>query len=510
MSPATDAWRLSALELAALVRSGELDAGEAVESGWAGPAALWEEDVHAVAHADPAARAAGAAAARAGPGAGTGGGASGALLGVPVLVKDNICTTDLPTTCGSKVLAGYRPPYDATIIARLRAAGAVVTGKGNMDEFAMGSSTEFSCYGPTRNPYDLERVPGGSSGGPAAAVAYGLCPLGLGSDTGGSVRQPAAFCGVFGLKPTYGRLSRYGLVAFGSSLDQIGIFARHAGDVAEAYAALAGPDPCDATTRPAPVPDVSGWEAGVRGRTFGWPANLWREGVEREIVEGLDEAAQALERAGARRVTFDFLPGEFAVATYYLVATAEASSNLARFDGVRYGPRHPESADVRLLYTRTRSDGFGPEVQRRILLGTYVLSAGYYDAYYLTAQRARTRIRREYEAAFARCDFMLLPASPTLPFRLGEKTEDPLAMYLSDVFTIGANLAGIPGLTVPVGLTAADPSQGRPPLPRAVQLLGPDDSEPTLIAAGRVIEVRGEVAHLSRRHPTEFAWPTKR
>ncbi len=501
MSAAKDAWRLSALELAARVRAGDLSAGEAVESGWEGPATRWEQDVHAVVHSDPVARAAGATAARNGPG-----GSGGPLLGVPVLVKDNICTTELPTTCASRILAGYRPPYDATIIARLRAAGAVVTGKGNMDEFAMGSSTEYSCYGPTRNPYDLERVPGGSSGGPAAAVAYGLCALGLGSDTGGSVRQPAAFCGVFGLKPTYGRLSRYGLVAFGSSLDQIGIFARHAGVVAEAYAALAGSDPCDATTRGGPTPDVSGWEGGVRGRTFGWPANLWKEGVEPEIVVGLEEAAAALERAGARRVTFDFMPGEFAVATYYLVATAEASSNLARFDGVRYGPRHPASTDVRSLYTRTRSEGFGPEVQRRILLGTYALSAGYYDAYYLTAQRARTRIRREYEAAFARCDFMLLPASPTLPFRLGEKTEDPLAMYLSDIFTIGANLAGIPGLTVPVGLTAGN---GRPPLPRAVQLLGPDDSEAALIAAGRVIEVRGDVALLARKHQTEFAWPMK-
>ncbi len=508
MSVAKDAWRLSALDLAATVRNGELTAREAVESGWEGPAALWEEEVHAVAHADAAARAAGAEAA-------TRSGATGRLQGVPVLVKDNICTTDLPTTCGSKILSGYRPPYDATIIARLRAAGAVVTGKGNMDEFAMGSSTEFSCYGPTRNPYDLSRVPGGSSGGPAAAVAYGLCPLGLGADTGGSVRQPAAFCGVFGLKPTYGRLSRYGLVAFGSSLDQIGIFARHAGDVAEAYAVLAGPDPCDATTRGGPAPDVSGWEGGVKGRTFGWPANLWKEGVDREIVEGLEETAEALERAGAKRVTFDFMPGEFAVATYYLVATAEASSNLARFDGVRYGPRHPESADVLSLYTRTRSEGFGPEVQRRILLGTYALSAGYYDAYYLSAQRARTRIRREYEAAFARCDFMLLPASPTLPFRLGEKTDDPLAMYLSDIFTIGANLAGIPGLTVPVGLTSGIVGGivggiAGPALPRAVQLLGPDDSEPTLLAAGRVIEVRGDVARLARKHETEFAWPTKR
>jgi aspartyl-tRNA(Asn)/glutamyl-tRNA(Gln) amidotransferase subunit A len=500
VSARSEAWRLSAAALTARVGAGDLSVTDAVESGWAGPAARWESEVHAVAHADAAARAAGAEAARAV-------GAGGPLHGVPVLVKDNLCTTDYPTTCGSRVLEGYRPPYDATVIRRLREAGAVVTGKGNMDEFAMGSSTEYSCYGPTRNPFDLERVPGGSSGGPAAAVAYGLCPLGLGSDTGGSVRQPAAFCGVFGLKPTYGRLSRYGLVAFGSSLDQVGIFARHAGDVATAYAALAGPDPFDATTRLTPAPDVARWERGVRGLRFGWPANLWREGVERQVVEGLEEAAASLERAGAQRVPFDFLPGGYAVATYYLVATAEASSNLARFDGVRYGFRHADSPDVRSLYTRTRSAGFGPEVQRRILLGTYALSAGYYDAYYLTAQRARTRIRREYQAAFARCDFMLLPATPTLPFRLGEKTDDPLAMYLSDIFTIGANLAGIPGLTVPVGMA---PGNGRPPLPRAVQLLGPDDSEPVLLAAGRALEVRGDEARLARQHETEFAWPSKR
>ena len=496
MSASREAWRLSATALAARVRAGALRAAEAVESGWDGPAALWEGEVHAVAHADGAARAAGAAAAARGP-----------LQGVPVLVKDNLCTTDFPTTCASRVLAGYRPPYDATVIRRLREAGAVITGKGNMDEFAMGSSTEHSCYGPTRNPFDLERVPGGSSGGPAAAVAYGLCPLGLGSDTGGSVRQPAAFCGVFGLKPTYGRLSRYGLVAFGSSLDQVGIFARHAGDVAEAYAALAGRDPCDATTRPSPAPDVSRWEHGVDGLRFGWPANLWREGVEGEVVEGLEEGAASLERAGATRVPLEFMPGGYAVAAYYLVGTAEASSNLARFDGVRYGFRHADSPDVRALYTRTRSAGFGVEVQRRILLGTYALSAGYYDAYYLTAQRARTRIRREYQAAFARCDFLLMPAAPTLAFRLGEKLEDPLAMYLSDIFTIGANLAGIPGLTVPVGLTAGD---CRPPLPRAVQLLGPDDSEPVLLAAGRALEVRGDTSRLARNHDAEFLWPTKR
>ncbi|HEV2105933.1 MAG TPA: Asp-tRNA(Asn)/Glu-tRNA(Gln) amidotransferase subunit GatA [Candidatus Eisenbacteria bacterium] len=486
-------WTRPAAALAAAVRAGGLDPAAAVESGWDGPAAAWEGDVHAVVHTDAAARARAAAAAR----------RDGPLAGVPVLVKDNLCTTDFPTTCGSRILAGYVAPYDATVIRRLREAGAVVVGKGNMDEFAMGSSTEYSAYGPTRNPYDLARVPGGSSGGPAAAVAYGLVPLALGSDTGGSVRQPAAFCGVFGLKPTYGRLSRYGLVAFGSSLDQVGVFARHAGDVALAYAALAGPDPCDATSRRGAPPDVSGWDAGVSGLAFGWPANLWREGVDPAIVAALERAAAALERAGARRVPLEFLPGEYAVATYYLVATAEASSNLARFDGVRYGFRHPDGDDVRALYVRTRTAGFGPEVQRRILLGTYALSAGYYDAFYLKAQRARTRIRREYAQAFARCDLMLLPATPTLPFRLGEKTEDPLAMYLSDVFTIGANLAGIPGLTVPMGLAPGG-------LPVAVQLLGPEDGEDRLLRAGRAIEVDGGAARLPRAHVAEFAWPVKR
>ena len=488
-----NAWKSSALEVAAEVRDGRLSVADAVESGWEGPGSSWEEQVHAVVHADPDARRAAAAVhAKQGP-----------LAGVPVLVKDNLCTTDYPTTCCSKILAGWRSPYDATVIRRLRAAGAVVTGKGNMDEFAMGSSTEFSCYGPTRNPHDLTRVPGGSSGGPAAAVAYGLCPVALGSDTGGSVRQPAALCGVYGLKPTYGRLSRYGLVAFGSSLDQVGIFARHAGDVAEVYAALAGDDPCDATLRTGPAPDVSNWDEGVSGLRFGWPANLWEKSVDTEVVAGLEEAARALESAGATRVPMTFLPGEYAVATYYLVATAEASSNLARFDGIRYGHRAADAADVRELYTRTRSEGFGPEVQRRILLGTYALSAGYYDAYYLKAQRARTRIRREYQDAFERCDFLMMPVAPSLPFRIGEKTDDPLAMYLSDVFTIGANLAGIPGLAVPVAPSRAG-------LPRSVQLLGREDGEPLLLRAARAIEVRGDRGRLPRAHTTEFAWPLKR
>ncbi len=483
-------WSLPARRIAARVAAGDAAPLDAARAGFDGPARRWEGEVHAVVHADAAALEAQAAP------------PAGPLRGVPVLVKDNLCTTDYPTTCASRILDGYRPPYDATVIARLRRAGAIVVGKSNMDEFAMGSSTEFSCYGPTRNPYDLERVPGGSSGGSAAAVAYGLCPLALGSDTGGSVRQPAAFCGVYGLKPTYGRISRYGLVAFGSSLDQVGIFARHAGDVAMAYAALAGPDPFDATSRPGSAPDVSGWDGGVAGLTFGWPAHLWKEGVHAEIVDAMEEAALALERAGATRVPIDFMPGDHAVAAYYVVATAEASSNLARFDGVRYG-RREEGEDLIALYVKTRSGGFGPEVRRRILLGTYVLSAGYYDAYYLTAQRARTRIRREYEAAFAHCDVMLMPAAPTPAFRLGEKLDDPLAMYLSDVFTLGANLAGIPGLTVPLAPAGSG-------LPRAVQVLGPADAEPLLLAAGRAIEVRGEIARLAARHEVEFAWPTSR
>jgi len=286
-------WRLSAAALAERVRSGAVAATDAVESGWDGPAAQWERDVHAVVHMDREARHAGAErAAR-----------TGVLAGVPVLVKDNLCTTDYPTTCASRILAGYHAPYDATVVTRLRAAGAVVVGKGNMDEFAMGSSTEYSCYGPTRNPYDLSRVPGGSSGGPAAAVAYGLVPIALGSDTGGSVRQPAAFCGVYGLKPTYGRLSRYGLVAFGSSLDQVGIFARHAGDVATTYASLAGPDPFDATSRPGAAPDVSAWDSGVRGLQFGWPANLWAKGVDAALAAPVylrDKVAFTTEERKAR------------------------------------------------------------------------------------------------------------------------------------------------------------------------------------------------------------------
>ncbi len=491
-APNTPLWQRSAHAIAEAVRAGTLPPEAAMQSGFDEPGERWERDVHAVVHSDAGTRHANALAAR----------RDGALAGVPVLLKDNLCSTDFPTTCGSRILAGWRSPYDATVVRRLRDAGAVVVGKGNMDEFAMGSSTEYSAYGPTRNPWDLTRVAGGSSGGPAAAVAYGLVPVALGSDTGGSVRQPAAFCGVYGLKPTYGRFSRYGVVAFGSSLDQVGVLARHVGDVAATYAALAGPDPFDASTRCGAAPDVSRWDAGVQGLRFGWPANLWSAGVDPAIIVALERAAVALERAGATRVPMTFMPGSYAVATYYLLATAEASSNLARFDGVRYGHR-AAADDLGALYARTRGEGFGPEVQRRILLGTFALSAGYHDAFYAKAQRARTLIVREYARAFAGCDFMLLPATPTLPFRLGEKTDDPLAMYLSDVFTIGANLAGIPGLTVPMGVAPAG-------LPVAVQLLAPADGEPVLLRGARVLEADGDPARIARGWEREVAWPGSR
>ncbi len=481
--------RRSARAVAAGVRAGTVTPEAVVAEAFDGIAPRFEPQVNAVVHTDPEARHANAVAAR----------RDGPLAGVPVLVKDNLCSTDFATTCGSRILGDFRAPYDATVVARLREAGAVVVGKANMDEFAMGSSTEFSAHGPTRNPYDLARVPGGSSGGSAAAVAYGLVPVALGSDTGGSVRQPAAFCGVYGLKPTYGRFSRYGLVAFGSSLDQVGVFARHVDDVATMFEVLAGEDPFDASSRTTPVPDVSGWDSGVAGLRFGWPANLWREGVDPALVEALERAAASLERAGAVRVPFDFLPGRYAVAAYYLIATAEASSNLARFDGVRYGAREGGD-DLMSLYRRTRGEGFGPEVRRRILLGTYALSAGYHDAYYAKAQRARTRIVQEYREAFAHCDLMLLPTTPTLPFKMGEKTDDPLAMYLSDVFTIGANLAGIPGLTVPMGLEPGG-------LPVAVQLLAPADGEPALLRAARALEMDGDTARLARGPEREVAWP---
>ncbi len=400
-----------------------------------------------------------------------------ALAGVPVAIKDVLEIEGLPTTCGSRILEAYRPPFTATAVARLEAAGAVVLGKTNMDEFAMGSSTENSAYKKTKNPWDLTRVPGGSSGGSAAAVAARTAPLALGTDTGGSIRQPAALCGVVGLKPTYGRVSRYGLVAFASSLDQIGPFARTVEDVALAASVLCGHDPLDSTSASLSVPDFTAALAGGgRGARIGVPWGFLKEGVDEGQMARFREALSVLEKAGARLVEVQLPHLPHAIATYYIVATAEASSNLARYDGVRYGLRAKDPADLGRLYGETRDRGFGPEVKRRIILGTFVLSSGYYDAYYLRAQKVRTLIRRDFERVFEACDVVATPTSPVPAFRFGEKADDPLQMYLADIFTVPANLAGIPGLAIPCGFAAG--------LPAGLQLLARPFDEETLLRLG--------------------------
>ncbi len=404
----------------------------------------------------------------------------GPLAGVPVALKDNLCTRGVPTTCSSRILDGWRPPYDATVVARLREAGAVVVGKTNMDEFAMGSSTENSAFGPTRNPHDSTRVPGGSSGGSAAAVAAGFAVLALGSDTGGSIRQPAALCGVVGVKPTYGLVSRYGLVAFASSLDQIGPFATDVADAALALEVIAGHDRADSTSIPHASPSLS--DVLLRG------VDGLRIGVIRELVEGVDpdvgtrlsEAAAALEAAGAKVDEASVPTTTLGLSAYYVLATAEASSNLARYDGVRYGLR-VDGDDITAMYGATRAAGLGAEVKRRIMLGTYALSAGYYDAYYGQAQRARTLILRDFEAAYASYDLLLAPTTPTTAFELGAKTADPLTMYLSDVCTIPSNLAGHPAMSVPYG-------RGDDGLPIGVQLLAPALGEATMFRAAAALE----------------------
>ena len=378
------------------------------------------------------------------------------LLGVPVAIKDNICVRRWPTTAASRILEGYRPPYDAAVIERLEAAGAVLVGSTNCDEFAMGSSTENSAYGVTRTPWDTSRIPGGSSGGSAAAVAARMVPLALGSDTGGSIRQPAALCGVVGLKPTYGRVSRYGLLAFASSLDQIGPIATCVEDAAVAFRVLAGHDPRDSTSLPSAAPESDADSTGgdLRGVRIGIPRELVGEGVEPAVLAAFDAALATLKEHGAALVDIDLPSSRHGIAAYYLIATAEASANLARYDGVRYGVRAAgDDRSLAGMYERTRGAGFGAEVKRRIMLGTYVLSAGYYDAYYLKAQQVRTLIRQDYERAFDRVDAIAVPTSPTGAFPLGERTADPVLMYLADVFTVGANLAGVPAITVPCGLT---------------------------------------------------------
>jgi aspartyl-tRNA(Asn)/glutamyl-tRNA(Gln) amidotransferase subunit A len=409
------------------------------------------------------------------------------LAGVPLVVKDVLHLEGLPTTCGSRILEGYRPPFTATAVARLEDAGAIVIAKANMDEFAMGSSTENSGFKPTKNPWDPSRVPGGSSGGSAAAVAAGVAPVALGSDTGGSIRQPAALCGIVGLKPTYGRVSRYGLVAFASSLDQVGPLARSVEDVAVVSSVLCGHDPRDSTSAPNPVPDFRrALGEAVDGLRIGVPSSSLAEGVEAETLARFREALSALQEAGVRLVDVELPHLPHAIATYYLVATAEASSNLARYDGVRYGVRAGEVGDLAGMYGRSRDLGFGPEVKRRIILGTFALSSGYYDAYYLRAQKVRTLIRRDFEEAFESCDVVATPTTPAPAFRLGEKTDDPLQMYLEDIFTVPANLAGIPGLSLPCGLAGG--------LPVGLQLLGRPFDEATLLRCGAAYQ------RLTRHH----------
>jgi aspartyl-tRNA(Asn)/glutamyl-tRNA(Gln) amidotransferase subunit A len=399
----------------------------------------------------------------------------GLLAGLPVAVKDNICVRGMQASCGSHILGDYHPPYNATVIERLVNAGAVIIGKTNCDEFAMGSSNENSAFGPVRNPWDTTRVPGGSSGGSAAAVAAGIVPVALGSDTGGSVRQPASLCGVLGLKPTYGRNSRYGLVAFASSLDQVGIFAREVNEVARVLGAIAGRDPRDSTTADVPVPDYTATLDGdLKGARIGFPASLFGKGLDEEVGTKVRDVVDVYRELGAEIVEVDLPNAGYAIAVYYIIATAEASSNLARFDGVRYGFRAEETPELRQMYRKTREEGFGPEVKRRIMLGTYVLSAGYYDAYYRKAQQVRTLIKNDFLNAFKNCDAIITPTAPTPAFALGEKVDDPLAMYLNDIYTVTANLAGIPGLSVPCGLSSER-------LPIGFQLLGPYWSEPTLL-----------------------------
>ncbi|MBE3602794.1 Asp-tRNA(Asn)/Glu-tRNA(Gln) amidotransferase subunit GatA [bacterium] len=409
-----------------------------------------------------------------------------ALCGIPLAIKDIYATRGVRTTCASKMLENFVPPFDATVIARLREAGAVFIGKANMDEFAMGSSTENSAFGVTRNPHNVERVPGGSSGGSAAAVAADECLGALGTDTGGSIRLPAAFCGVAGIKPTYSRVSRYGVIAYASSLDQVGPFAKTVRDAAILLRTLAGHDPRDSTCSARPVPDYEAALTGdVRGMRIGVPKEYFVAGMEPQVETAIRAALASYERLGAKLVDISLPHTEYAIAAYYIVATAEASANLARYDGIRYGLR-VDADNTGDLYNRTRAAGFGTEVKRRIMLGTFVLSAGYYDAYYLKGQKVRTLIRGDFDRAFARCDVIATPVAPTTAFKIGEKMADPLQMYLSDIFTISVNLAGLPGLSIPCGFD-------RDGLPIGLQLIGAPFAEETILRAGDAFERTGAV-----------------
>ena len=473
----SDLWQLTATQLRDQVRAREVSSREATEALFERIERV-EPKVDAYLHLDRDAALARAAEiderlAR--------GEEVGRLAGVPVAIKDNMCTRDMPTTCASKILANFRPPYDAHVVERLHHEGAVIVGKTNLDEFAMGSSCENSGFKPTRNPWNTDRVPGGSSGGSAASVASGMAFASLGSDTGGSIRQPAAFCGVVGLKPTYGRVSRYGLVAFASSLDQIGPFARNVTDAALLMEVISTPDARDSTCANLPVPAFTEEiEKDPLPLRVGVPKEYFGEGLDPEVEQAVREAIHAYERLGAQTMPVSLPNTEYAVATYYIIAPAEASSNLARYDGVHYGHRTQTAGNIVSLFSRSRAEGFGPEVQRRILLGTYALSAGYYDAFYLKASKVRRLIKADFDAAFEQVDVLACPTSPTPAFRFGEK-DDPLAMYLADVYTIPVNMAGIPALSIPCGSTESG-------LPIGLQLISQAFDETRLLRAARAYE----------------------
>ncbi len=472
----TDLVDLTIVEAAAALEEGSTSAVELLEAVL-DRAALTEADLHAyltIDHGGARAAAAAADEARAR-------GDARPLLGIPVAVKDNMTTAGLPTTASSKILEGYIPPYDGTVVKRLREAGAVIVGKTNLDEFAMGSSTENSAYGPTRNPYDTHRVPGGSSGGSAAAVAAGSALGSYGSDTGGSIRQPAAFCGLVGVKPTYGLVSRYGLIAFASSLDQIGPFAKTVDDAALLLDAVSGPDPMDSTSYPGEPPRVGGVEhEGPAGLKVGVARELSGDGIEPEVADAFRRTVDRLADAGAEISEVSLPSTEIALSAYYLIAPAECSANLARFDGVRYGLRVPGET-VEAMMSATRAEGFGPEVTRRVLLGTYALSAGYYDAFYGQAQRVRTLIIREFDEAYQKVDVLVSPTTPTTAFEVGAKTTDPLSMYMSDVCTVPTNLSGQPSASVPIGVDSLG-------LPIGFQVMSPALGERVLFRAMKAVE----------------------
>ena len=412
----------------------------------------------------------------------TSGEAMGALTGIPIALKDNICTKDIPTTCSSAILKNFIPPYHATVVEKLRRAGAIIIGKTNLDEFAMGSSTENSGVGVTRNPWSRDHIPGGSSGGSTVAVAADFCAGALGSDTGGSIRQPAAMCGVVGLKPTYGRVSRYGLVAFASSFDQIGPVAKDVRDAALLLNIISGYDPQDSTSARIVVPDYTeGLNGSLEGLRIGVPKEYFIKGMDPDVDRAVRESIRLMEKLGARSVEIELPHTKYAVAAYYILATAEASSNLARYDGVRYGYRVEGAAGLHQMYNETRKEGFGPEVKRRIMLGTYSLSAGYYDAYYLKAQKVRTLIKKDFDDAFRSVDVIVTPTTPTAAFKIGEKSEDPLQMYLSDIFTISINLAGNPGISIPCGFTSEN-------LPIGLQIVGRPFEENLVLRGAYALE----------------------